>query len=693
MFEGCLVVVGVTAAGAYEHRATPFSYNQPAVELQANAADDILSRRPLREASPLMQRVLVFGFLMLTVLLVARRAAWGAFGITLALCIGLIVIAVLLLARANYYLPIATPLLGALLVCGMTTGYRQLLNARELRIAEERYSLAVRGANDGIWDWDLESGTIYFSPRWKSMLGFEEDQIGSDPREWFGRIHPDDVEDVRAAVEAHLQGRHSYFQSEYRVLHQDGVYRWMLCRGLKVGQAGEQRALARVADAPNAADTATSSTQYSESVDFSTYGAARMAGSQTDITTRKEAQDELLHNALHDRLTDLPNRVLFMERLGRALAHSKRRHDYRFAVLFIDIDRFKVINDSLGHMVGDELLKAVAKRLVACLRPGDTAARLGGDEFTLLLDDISDVNDATRVAERFQKELAKPFDLSGHEVAPTASIGIVVGSADHGASQYEQPEDMLRDADTAMYRAKALGRSRHAVFDEAMHARALALAAPGNRLAPRSGTAELPRLLSADCVLEERSHQRLRSARALAASGAWPHPAWRIYQSGRRNRLDYSHRSMGVARSLLAIRLWQERFPTGDGEAPLSISVNLSSKQFTQSGMVSQIHSILQETEDASAGFETGNHRKRADGELEAAAAMLLELRELGIKLSIDDFGTGYSSLSYLHEFALDVLKIDQSFTGAWPRRRLGDGANHYHTGAQHEDASHRRRR
>ncbi|HEX8236231.1 MAG TPA: EAL domain-containing protein [Abditibacteriaceae bacterium] len=681
-FEGCLVVVGVTAAGAYEHRATPFSPNQPAVELQANAADDILSRRPLYEASSLVQRVLVFGFLMLTVVLVARRAAWGAFGVTLVLCMALSVTAVLLLAHANYYLPIATPLLGALLICGTMTGYRQLLNARELRVAEERYALAVRGANDGIWDWDLQNGSIYFSPRWKSMLGFDEDQISSDPAEWLGRVHPADVADVRAAIQAHLEGRYPHFESEYRILHQNGTYRWMLCRGLKVGHVAEQRAMpcaatasvataSGVEDAPHASNKGIASTHSVETVDFSAYGAARMAGSQTDITARKEAQEELLHNALHDRLTNLPNRVLFMERLGRSLAHSRRRHDYRFAVLFIDIDRFKVINDSLGHMVGDELLKAVSCRLISCLRPGDTAARLGGDEFTLLLDDIGDVNDATRVAERFQKELSKPFDLSGHEVAPTASIGIVIGSADQGTSQYEQPEDMLRDADTAMYRAKALGRSRHAVFDEAMHARALALLRLETDLRRALEKQNLRVYYQPIVCLKS---GRISGFEALAR---WLHPERGLIPPGEfiglaeETGLIIPIDQWVLREACSQIRLWQQRFPTGEGQDPLSISVNLSSKQFTQAGMVSQIQTILQETEMRPQDLKLEITESVLMENSKSAAAMLLELRELGIRLSIDDFGTGYSSLSYLHEFALDVLKIDQSFTS-----RMAEGEN-----------------
>jgi diguanylate cyclase (GGDEF)-like protein len=361
-----------------------------------------------------------------------------------------------------------------------------------------------------------------------------------------------------------------------------------------------------------------------------------------------------------------------MERLGRAIAHGKRRPEYRFAVLFIDIDRFKVVNDSLGHMVGDELLKAVAQRLVGCLRPADTAARLGGDEFTLLLDEIGDVSDATRVAERFQKELSKPFDLNGHEVAPTASIGIVISVSDTGKSAYEQPDDMLRDADIAMYRAKALGRSRHAVFDEAMHARALALLRLETDLR-RALERQNLRVYYQPIVSLETG--RISGFEALAR---WQHPERGLIPPGEfiglaeETGLIIPIDQWVLREACSQAMLWQERYPAAEGDAPLSISVNLSSKQFTQAGMVSQIDTIIRET-----GIRPGDLKLEITESVlmensKSAAEMLLELKALGIRLSIDDFGTGYSSLSYLHEFALDVLKIDQSFVG-----RMGGEEDH----------------
>ena len=305
-----------------------------------------------------------------------------------------------------------------------------------LRESETRYALAARGANDGLWDWDLQTDQVYFSPRWKELLGYSEVEIGTAPQEWLGRVHPEDLTRVQAALHTHRQAQTLHFEDEHRLRHKDDTYRWVLARGLAVqGRDGR---------------------------------ASRMAGSLTDITTDKVA----------DPLTGLPNRVLFIDRLGRALERSKRNADYRFAVLFLDLDRFKVVNDSLGHLVGDQLLIALSRRLEACLRQSDTVARLseqstvarlGGDEFTILLEDIKDIHCAVAVADRIQKELAVPFCLNGNEVYTSTSIGITLGPGN-----YDQPAELLRDADAAMYSAKAGGKARCEVFDAAMRERALA---------------------------------------------------------------------------------------------------------------------------------------------------------------------------------------------------------------------------
>ncbi|MFN3484991.1 MAG: diguanylate cyclase domain-containing protein, partial [Planctomycetota bacterium] len=328
---------------------------------------------------------------------------------------------------------------GRKFVGGLVLDISEQKRAEEaLRASEERYALAAQSVNDGLWDWNLQTNEVYYSSRWKSMLGHDDGEIGTSPDEWFRRVHPEDVPKVRAALQDHLAGRTPVFESEHRIRHKDRGYRWVLSRGLAV-RNGENRPY-------------------------------RMVGAQTDTTERKLAEEQLLHDALHDALTGLPNRSLFLDRLSHRLRQSRRGPERPFAVLFLDLDRFKLVNDSLGHAAGDELLVRTARRLEGAVRPGDTVARLGGDEFAVLLEEAPDPHDAVHVAERIQASLQAPLSIGGQQIVTTVSIGIALS-----VTGYERAEDILRDADTAMYRAKSQGRARHEVFDSAMHARAVAL--------------------------------------------------------------------------------------------------------------------------------------------------------------------------------------------------------------------------
>ncbi|HAR96595.1 MAG TPA: hypothetical protein DCR97_11635, partial [Deltaproteobacteria bacterium] len=309
---------------------------------------------------------------------------------------------------------------------------------KELRESRERYELATLGANDGLWDWNMKTNEVFYSSRWKSMLGFDDDEVGNSSEEWFGRIHPDGVEQVKILVNAHAEGVTPHFETEHQILHKDGTYRWVLARGLAVrDESGKPY---------------------------------RMAGSLTDITDRRRAQDQLLHDAFYDPLTGLPNRSLLVNRLEHALKRTKRSKTYLFAILFLDLDRFKNINDSLGHLCGDRLLVEVGRRLTSCVRAEDTVARIGGDEFVILLDNIPAEDSATAAVARIEKKLSMPINLDGHDVFSPASIGIAIGS-----SSYERAEDVLRDADIAVYRAKAMGRARHVLFDPLMYQKAVAV--------------------------------------------------------------------------------------------------------------------------------------------------------------------------------------------------------------------------
>jgi diguanylate cyclase (GGDEF)-like protein/PAS domain S-box-containing protein len=373
-----------------------------------------------------------------------------------------------------------------------------------------------------------------------------------------------------------------------------------------------------------------------------------------DITERRRAEEQLLHDAFHDSLTGLPNRALFMDHLRLAVNHCRRRRGYLFAVLFIDVDRFKVINDSLGHMVGDELLIAIARRLEICLRDGDTIARLGGDEFTILLDGIKDYSDAQRVAERVQEVLEQPFALAGRELFVTASVGIKYsGGGD------EQPEDLLRDADTAMYCAKALGKARSQVFDEKMHMRALTLL---------EIESDLRRAIEREEF--EVHYQPIVSLGSGKICGfealvRWSHPERGLIspndfipiaeETGLVIQID----RWVLKQACMQMRRWQEAFPV---TRQMKISVNLSCRQFMQPTIVEQALETLRETglDPRSLKLEITESVMMERGDY--AMSVLERLSKAGIELSLDDFGTGYSSLSYIHHFPVSALKIDQSF-------------------------------
>jgi len=500
-----------------------------------------------------------------------------------------------------------------------------------LRESEERYALSARGANDGLWVWNLRTNDVYYSPRWKSMFGYGEEEIGSQPEEWFSRVHPDDVDILRSTLDAHLRGLTPHFENEHRIRMKDGSERWMLSRGLAVRDADGN--------------------------------ATRIAGSSTDSTERKRAEERLTHDAFHDALTSLPNRALFMDRLQRAIESQLRHPQSFYAVLFLDLDRFKVVNDSLGHVVGDELLIAVAERLRTTLRLLDTVARLGGDEFAVLVEAIDDITAAVRTARRIHEELLLPFEIGGHEIFTSVSIGIAFS-----ASGYTRPQDVLRDADIAMYRAKASGKARHEVFDTAMHERALNLLQFETDLRRAIERGELrvyyqPIVSMATgetCGVEalirwQRGHELVSADEIISVA----EETGLIMPIG-----DW------VLREALRQLVEWDRAGVSEG---FEMHVNLSARQLLQPHVVDRISEALIESGVAAKRLHLEVTESVLIESAEAAAALLRELRTLGVGLSLDDFGTGWSSLSSLRLFPFDVLKIDRSFLLDQDERRGDD--------------------
>jgi PAS domain S-box-containing protein len=512
---------------------------------------------------------------------------------------------------------------------------------------EQRYRTLVEQLPAVVFMASLDRGVgdAYVSPQIEASLGFSQSEWLQDPIRWYEHIHPEDkARWSLEAAEMFLSG--APLKSAYRVISRDGRVVWFQC---------EAKMLRREDGRP-----------------WAIHGVA------FDITDLKNAeqnlvraQDKLMHGAFHDALTDLPNRALFLDRLDRAVARVKRHKDYKFAVLFIDIDRVKIVNDSLGHEAGDDLIVQVSKRILQCLRvedlvsrpvivshpewnaKDDTLARIGGDEFTVLLDDIRNVEDGVRVAERIQDSFKDPFLIGGQDIFTSVSIGIAASSA------ISEAAELLRDADTAMYRAKSRGKARCEVFDQAMHHHAI------DRLKLET---DLRRAVERE---EFRVHyQPIVSLKTGTIAGfeallRWERPGVGIVGPGQFIAVT---EEMGL---IVPIGVWAFRTACEQArrwhvehtqEQPLTMSVNISGRQFAQSDLVAQLEKILRDTQVEPTAIKLEITESVTMGDAERTIKVIKELKKLGLRISIDDFGTGFSSLSYLRRFPIDTLKIDRSF-------------------------------
>jgi len=489
----------------------------------------------------------------------------------------------------------------------------------DLRESEERYALALQGANDGLWDWNLVANDVRWSERWKTMLGCEDADLSSSPDEWFTRVHRDDVAAVQESLQTHLVCGRGNWESEHRVLHRNGTFRWVLCRAATIRNA--------------------------EGI------ATRLAGSMTDITDTK----------VSDALTGLPNRLLFVDLLDRAIKRTERRKDYVFALLALSLDRFRMVGDSLGPMTADRLLVAVAQRLQSCLRPTDvvapeesvTLARIGSEEFTVLVDYIAGDRDAISVADRLRCALEKPFDIDGHELFTSATVGIAVST-----TGYRRPEEILRDATMALHRAQAKGAPVE-LFDAKMRDRAVARLRLETDL--RNGIRDNTFVVHYQPIVALDSG-RIAGFEALVR---WRHP-----RRGLLGPLEFIHVAedtgmiVPIGRMILReacsqMAAWEGRFSGGTSAV---MCVNVSSRQFLESDLAADVEAILAETGLPPTNLKLEITESAFIGNVRDAQVTLGRLQAIGVAWSIDDFGTGYSSLSHLHQLQVDTVKIDRSF-------------------------------
>ena len=497
------------------------------------------------------------------------------------------------------------------------------LSEKALGESEERYALVANATNEGLWDWNIKNNEVYFSPRFFALLGQNEDNSRSlkTPQYWYELIYEEDINSVKSAISDHLNAITPYFQCEHRLLHQDGGYRWVLSRGLAIRDSSGK--------------------------------AIRMAGSHTDISYQKNAEKKLIYDAFHDILTGLYNRAWFVSYLQKLLGGLSRNRDLNFAILFIDLDQFKIVNDSLGHAAGDELLIQVSERLQACIRETDLLARFGGDEFVILLECDDDYR-FLQIAERIIEAFSSSFSINGSDIYTGASIGITLK-----ATGYQDAGEMLRDADIAMYQAKLNGKNCYALFDKEMRHHLLTQIKTEKLLRDAIQNNELELYFQPIISL---SDSRLIGFETLLR---WNSPIlgqvspaiFIPLAEANGNILPLGHWIFESA--FIQWRAWKEEFVGFD---QLVLSINMSPVQFRDELFLKRLPNIMDSynikgSEIAIEITETAIIREKT-----LAAKVINNFKKSGIDIHLDDFGTGYSSISHLAGFQIDLIKIDRSF-------------------------------
>jgi diguanylate cyclase (GGDEF)-like protein/PAS domain S-box-containing protein len=528
-----------------------------------------------------------------------------------------------------YAFLVALPIIG-IIYATYRTYRRNIEDAQQHANEQSRISQALQQSEEHFRNaFDHAAGMALISAdgQWRRVNGSLCQILGYSEQELLATnfqevTYPDDLGDDLVHIYQLLEGKRRIDQREKRYLHKSGHPIWVLQSASVARNAGGE--------------------------------ALHLILQIQDITERKRAEEQVHHAAFHDALTGLPNRTLLSDRLSLALARAKRNKEYQFAVLFLDLDRFKLVNDSLGHTLGDQLLVELGRRLELCMRKADTVARLGGDEFGMLLDGIKDPYDAIYIAERIQEGLLEPFTLNGHEFLTTTSIGIAFSKTGYGG-----PEDILRDADIAMYRAKANGKARYEVFDVAMHSHAVEMLTLERELRHAIERKDVKVHYQPIVSLSDKMLVGFEALARLESAELGPISPAQFIPLAEETGLIIPLGMLVLQESCRQTVEWHKQYPR---EQPLTISVNLSSKQFTQLNLVDSIKKCLEETGLNPACLHLEITESVIMEKAQDAAEMLSQLKALGVKLSIDDFGTGYSSLSYLHSFPFDILKIDRSF-------------------------------
>jgi len=493
--------------------------------------------------------------------------------------------------------------------------------AVRLRASEERHALALRGSNDGLWDWDIDADDVYYSERFCQILGVQPGTLSNRPEDMLAYLHPYERDAYRQRLVEHLKGDSNHFIMELRVRLPDGAYRWVLMRG--------------VADRDE------------------NLHAYRMAGSLGDIDLRKRAEQQLVHDALHDGLTGLPNRAMFIEHANRALAQRRRGDLTQIAILAINLERFSLVNDSYGHLVGDELLRRIGAHIAALMRDGDVCARVGGDQFAVLLNGVESSIDALRICEQLVALPAFAPDDDGQQLHPRCRVGVAISD-----NEREDAESLLRDADNALHKARRSERGPIEFFHTEMHAaavRALQVEAELRKALTQGGLQVWYQ------PIVELANLRTTSFEALVR---WPHPTLGLLSPGEFIPLaEETGLILPLGQWVLQTACAQvARWSARAGRADFSLSVNVSARQLRQPNFVDQVLAALDAAGASPRNLKLELTESMLLDNVQEIIAKMTALKARGVGFSLDDFGTGYSSLSYLKRLPLDQLKIDQSF-------------------------------